>query len=260
MILKLLLLCSLFFFSTSQEDDDAGQETTEENSANQTNSSVVDSKRGNQGVGRSAKGQRSSWSSWCYYNGCPADHYGNVNPQCCHHSHYCRQTASCRNQISWWNYYAAMVQQRWVWCEATQSYKNMLQMQQPRVVNKKLLALGAGSVTFCQKNYYGAWEAVTNNVAVGQLDADQIGQIERANCGYVAHEEGQVTPTCADLARYCTGRRVAWVTIASWDLKWCRGTIRNQYWMLERNGGYGGCCWNSFYKERASQCSWTRST
>merc|ERR1712107_559965 len=84
MILKLLLLCSLFLLTASQEDDDAGKETAEDVSASQTNSLVVGSKRGNQGIGRSAKGLRwNSWSSWCYYNGCPADRKGTVHPQCC---------------------------------------------------------------------------------------------------------------------------------------------------------------------------------
>jgi len=285
MILKLLLLCSLFLLTASQEDDDAGQETaeddsasqpisseedqvSEENAASQTNSSVVVG--GNRAIGRSAKGLRWGWSSWCYYNGCPADHYGTVNPQCCTHSYYCgTETASCRSQINQINhYYRGTAQLVWVWCAATQSHKSMLQMLQPQPVNEKLLELGAGSndirVTYCRKNYWtGTWEAVTNNVAVGKLNAGQVEQIKHASCGYVAHEQGQVTPTCADLAdhaaRHCTGRR-SWVTLASWNLKWCKGQIRYNYQMLTWKR-YGGCCWNSFYRTRAvSQCSWTEVT
>merc|ERR1712107_172764 len=115
MTLKLLLLCSLFLLTASQEDGDSGKETaeddsasqpisseedqdSEENAASQTNSSEVVG--GNRAIGRSAKGLRWGWSSWCNYYGCPADHYGTVHPQCCQDSHYCAHTASCRSQIN----------------------------------------------------------------------------------------------------------------------------------------------------------------
>merc|ERR1712156_335891 len=250
MILKLILFCSLFLLTASQEGDDAGRDTaeddsasqpisskedqdSEENAAIQTNSSEVVG--GNRTIGRSAKGLRWGWSSWCYYNGCPADHYGTVHPQCCQDSHYCiTQRANCqwqRNQINHINnYYGGLVRQVWVWCAATQTWKSMLQMQQPRVVNTNLLDLGAGSndvrVTFCRK-IYGTWQPVTNNVAVGQLTTGHPQQIQYANYGYVAHEYGQVTPTCQDLANdaglHCGHR--SWVTIASWDLKWCQRKV-----------------------------------
>ena len=95
-----------------------------------------------------------------------------------------------------------------------------------------------------------------------KLDLGQQQQIKHASCGYVAHEEGQVTPTCADLAKNCGGSHRSWVTIASWDLKWCRSKVGGwwNWWTLKRNQKYGGCCWNSYYRTRASQCSWTEST
>jgi len=285
MILKLILFCSLFLLTASQEDDDAGKKTaeddsasqpisykenqdSEENAASQTNSSEIVG--GNRAIGRSAKGLRWGWSSWCDYYGCPADHYGTVHPQCCQDSHYCiTQRANCqwqRNQINHINnYYGGLVRQVWVWCAATQTWKSMLKMQQPRVVNTNLLDLGAGSndvrVTYCRK-IYGTWQPVTNNVAVGQLSSGQQQQIKHASCGYVAHEEGQVTPTCADLAKNCGGSHRSWVTIASWDLKWCKSKVGGwwNWWTLKRNQKYGGCCWNSYYRTRASQCSWTEST
>ena len=96
------LLCSPLILPTSQEDQDL-----EENAASQTNSSEVVG--GNRAIGRSAKGLRWGWSSWCYYNGCPADHYGTVHPQCCQDSHYCfTQRANCQwqhNQINHINNY-----------------------------------------------------------------------------------------------------------------------------------------------------------
>ena len=98
-LLILSLLCSPLILPTSQEDQDS-----EENAASQTNSSVVVG--GNRAIGRSAKGLRWGWSSWCYYNGCPADHYGTVHPQCCTHSYHCgTHTASCRSQINQINHY-----------------------------------------------------------------------------------------------------------------------------------------------------------
>ena len=98
-LLILSLLCSPLILSTSQENQDS-----EENAASQTNSSEIVG--GNRAIGRSAKGLRWGWSSWCYYNGCPADHYGTVNPQCCTHSYYCGTgTASCRSQINHINQY-----------------------------------------------------------------------------------------------------------------------------------------------------------
>jgi len=294
MILKLLLLCSLFLLTASQEDDDAGQETaeddsasqpisseedqdSEENAASQTNSSVVVG--GNRAIGRSAKGLRWGWSSWCYYNGCPADHYGTVHPQCCTHSYHCgTHTASCRSQINQINhYYRGMAQLVWVWCAATGTHKSMLQMLQPQVVNKDLLALGSVSnevrVTLC-KCSAGTWDTVRENVAVGQLTTGQFGQpneygqIEHARYGYVADQFGQVTPTCTDLAVHARAhcprapapRSQSMVTLASWDLKWCWGRIGRNWGRLTLKA-YGGCCWHHFYrKERSSrgqECYWT---
>jgi len=289
MILKLLLLCSLFLLTASQEDDDAGKETAEddsasqpisseedqdleENAASQTNSSEVVG--GNRAIGRSAKGLRWGWSSWCYYNGCPADHYGTVHPQCCQDSHYCiTQRANCqwqRNQINHINqYYGGLVRQVWVWCAATQTWKSMLQMQQPRRVNENLLQLGAAGsndikVTLCTCSA-GTWQEVTSDATVGQLTSGQQQQIKLARYGYV-DGENQVTPTCADLAAHahahCPRGSRSWVTLASWDLRWCRSKVggwRN-YWKLQIDQIYGGCCWNSFYRTRASQCSWTENT
>jgi len=287
MILKLLLLCSLFLLTSSQEDDDAGKQTaeddsasqpisseedqdSEENAASQTNSSVVVG--GNRAIGRSAKGLRwnSWWSSWCYYNGCPADHYGTVRPQCCQYSHYCiTQRANCqtqRNHIYQVNqYYGGLVRQVWVWCDATQSWKSMLQMLQPRVINQELLDLGAGSndikVTLCACSA-GTWEEVTGNV--GQLNGGQQQQIKRARYGFIADEYGQAPSTCQDLAdhvhAHCPRGSRSMVTLASWDLKWCWGRIGRNWGMLTWEA-YGGCCWNHFYRtRRASQgqeCYWT---
>jgi len=293
MILKLILFCSLFLLTASQEDDDAGKKTaeddsasqpisykenqdSEENAASQTNSSEIVG--GNRAIGRSAKGLRWGWSSWCDYNGCPADHYGTVHPQCCQDSHYCiTQRANCqwqRNQIYQVNqYYGGRVRQVWVWCRATQTWKSMLQALQPRVVNKKLLDLGAGTgghiatkdvrVTLCTC-FAGTWQEVTSDATVGQLTTDQQQQIELARYGYIAEEDSQVTPTCADMARHAhapacpRGSRRSWVTLASWNLKWCRNEVggRRNYWKLQVDQEYGGCCFNSFYRTRASQCSW----
>jgi len=289
MILKLLLLCSLFLLTASQEDDDAGQETaeddsasqpisseedqdSEENAASQTNSSVVVG--GNRAIGRSAKGLRwNSCSSWCYYNP-----YGAVSPQCCTQSHYCgTRTASCRSQINQINhYYGGMARLVWVWCFATQTHKSMLQMLQPQVVNKDLLALGSASydvrVTLCTCSA-GTWYPVrgVNDVTVGQLttgEFGQFGQVERARYGYVADQSGQITPTCADLAYHARAhcprapapRSQSMVTLASWDLKWCWGRIGRNWGRLTLKA-YGGCCWHHFYrKERSSrgqECYWT---
>ena len=102
LLLILSLLCSPLILSTSQEDQDS-----EENAASQTNSSEIVG--GNRAIGRSAKGLRWGWSSWCDYYGCPADRYGTVHPQCCQDSHYCfNQRANCQwqhNQINHINNY-----------------------------------------------------------------------------------------------------------------------------------------------------------
>merc|ERR1712156_867227 len=219
MILKLLLLCSLFLLTASQEGDDAGKETaeddsasqpifseedqdSEENAASQTNSSEVVG--GNRAIGRSAKGLRWGWSSWCDYNGCPADHYGTVHPQCCQDSHYCiTQRANCqwqRNQIHHINqYYGGRVRQVWVWCDATRTWKSMLKMQQPRVVNKNLLDLGAAGgddikVTLCTC-VAGTWQAVIDDATVGHLSDEEEDWkivIQDARYGYIAEEDSQV--------------------------------------------------------------------
>jgi len=296
MILKLLLLCSLFLLTASQEDDDAGKETAEddsasqpisseedqdleENAASQTNSSEVVG--GNRAIGRSAKGLRwNPWPSWCYWNRCGADRNGFVHPQCCQDSHFCQthNRANCQfqfNQINHINnYYGGRVRQVWVWCDATRTWKSMLQMQQPHVVNPKLLELGAAGgdaikVTLCTCSA-GTWKAVIDDATVGhleQLDSDdwKIG-IQNARYGYIAEEVSQVTPTCADMARHAhapacpRGSRNSWVTLASWNLKWCRREVGRNWDTLRIDQKYGGCCWNSFYRTRASQCSWTEST
>merc|ERR1712004_132964 len=301
MILKLLLLCSLFLLTASQEDDDAGKETAEddsasqpisseedqdleENAASQTNSSEVVG--GNRAIGRSAKGLRwNPWPSWCYWNRCGADRNGFVHPQCCQDSHFCQthNRANCQfqfNQINHINnYYGGRVRQVWVWCDATRTWKSMLQMQQPHVVNQKLLELGAAGgdaikVTLCTC-IAGTWQAVkqVQDATVGhleQLDSDdwkiwKIG-IKDARYGYIAEEESQVTPTCADMARHAhapacpRGSRNSWVTLASWNLKWCKREVGRNWDTLRIDQKYGGCCWNSFYRTRASQCSWTEST
>merc|ERR1712107_410463 len=167
-------------------------------------------------------------SSWCNYYGCPADHYGTVHPQCCQDSHYCiTQRANCQwqhNQINHINnYYGGLVRQVWVWCAATQTWKSMLQMQQPRRVNENLLQLGAAGsndikVTLCTCSA-GTWQEVTSDATVGQLTSGQQQQIKLARYGYV-DGENQVTPTCADLAAHahahCPRGSRSWVTLASW--------------------------------------------
>jgi len=300
MILKLLLLCSLFLLTASQEDDDAGKETaeddsasqpisseedqdSEENAASQTNSSEVVG--GNRAIGRSAKGLRwNPWPSWCYWNRCGADRNGFVHPQCCQDSHFCQthNRANCQfqfNQINHINnYYGGRVRQVWVWCDATRTWKSMLQMLQPHVVNKNLLDLGAAGgddikVTLCTC-VAGTWQAVIDDATVGHLsdlsdeDEDWKTVIKKARYGYIAEEDSQVTPTCADMARHAhapacpRGSRRSWVTLASWNLKWCRSKVGGWWnWdTLKIDQKYGGCCWNSYYKTRASQCAWTGST
>jgi len=108
------------------------------------------------------------------------------------------------------------------------------------------------SVTLCDVEA-GSSQTLT----VDQLDTGDAAKIRKANCAFISHEEDS-TVSCSDLAPLCDQRSLA--TIACWKLNWCPRKIRNNFSLLEKKQKtHGMCCFHPRYKNRASECNWTRS-
>merc|ERR1712156_854236 len=253
MILKPLLLCSLFILSASQEDDDAGglsashpisseeYQASEDDSSSETKTLEIFLKGGNQ--------TRSSWP-WCYNSGCPVD----IDSQCCSFS-YCQRTTWQKNWC--WHYYLAAS----AWSVRVRT--EYLQEISP-AFNNHLLNFAATystvtvTVTLYHWTPYG-WGS-TQTLIAAHITPAEAAQIRNANCHFISYQPHAVASS-ADLARYCLrgrGHHRAWVTVASWQLKWCITTVGNNHRML-RSNTYGMCCYIPRYGERAAECYWTKS-
>jgi len=107
------------------------------------------------------------------------------------------------------------------------------------------------SVTLCDIEA-GSSETLT----VDQLDTGEAVKIRSANCAFITHEEDS-TVSCSDLAPHCDKRSLA--TIACWRLNWCPRKIGNKHSLLKsKEKTHGVCCFHPRYKNRASECNWTR--
>jgi len=107
------------------------------------------------------------------------------------------------------------------------------------------------SVTLCDVEA-GSSETLT----VDQLDTGEAAKIRNATCAFITHEEDS-TVSCSDLAPHCDQRSLA--TIACWKLNWCPRKIGNKHSLLKsKEKTHGVCCFHPRYKNRASECNWTR--
>jgi len=115
----------------------------------------------------------------------------------------------------------------------------------------------AVTVTLYRGTPYGGW---TQTLTAAHITPAQAAQIRNADCSFISYQPHAVASS-ADLARHCLrgrGHHRAWVTVASWQLKWCLTTVGNNHRML-RSNTYGMCCYIPRYGGRAEECYWTKS-
>jgi len=174
--------------------------------------------------------------AYCVKNGCRVT---GKNAFCCFHpTCYARRKNRCK-----WLTYARKGNE--------QTVSSTLQHNEDEMdVSVMPLRNDDVRVTLCKRGS-------SQTLNAGQLSSGQAAAIKNADCAFIIHDEDSTVPSCSTLAALCGQRALA--TLASWDLRWCPGRIKRRHFLLkEKEETYGICCYHPKYKNKATQCEWTK--